>query len=228
MRVRRAEVGEFVLRLSAEIGAIDEEQHTTCAGVLDEPVDGGDRHDRLARAGGHLNEGTRMVGLERLFEVLYGADLVGVEEVPLDRRKGLKARAEGGRIGRIGGVRTLWRIPVVGPFWQLLGLDPLAKGLGSMELEDLTRAGMRIEVVPEDRLRAGADVAERERCDRRMEIVGEARGVLVGLNLDATDGIPFRFGFERANGHPVDEDHVVGVAFAADQRELADDHAGAG
>jgi hypothetical protein len=113
--VRRAEVGELIFGLPAQVGAVDEKQNPIRPAVLDQPVHRGDGHDRLAGAGGHLNERSWTVVLQGLLEVLDGADLVGVEEVALDRGERLEARAKRGRVARIGGVGAFGRVPVVGP-----------------------------------------------------------------------------------------------------------------
>jgi hypothetical protein len=47
---------ELLLGLLAEVRAVDQEQHAPRAAELDEPVGGGDGHDRLPRACRHLHQ----------------------------------------------------------------------------------------------------------------------------------------------------------------------------
>ncbi len=86
------------LGLFAEVAAVHQEEHAPRAGVLDEAVDRGDGEDRLARPGGHLDEGPGAVVLERVLQFANGLDLVGVEELPRPRlqlRQRPQPRAEG-------------------------------------------------------------------------------------------------------------------------------------
>jgi hypothetical protein len=53
--IGRAEALELPLRLLAQVGAVDQKQHPPRAAELDEPVGRRNRHDRLARARGHLD-----------------------------------------------------------------------------------------------------------------------------------------------------------------------------
>ena len=81
--VGRAVALELLLGLLAEVAAVHEEEHAARAAVLDEPVDRGDRRDRLARPGRHLDQRARAVALERVLQVGDGLDLVRVEGAAL-------------------------------------------------------------------------------------------------------------------------------------------------
>ena len=92
--VRGAEALELLLGLLAEVAPVDEEQHAARAGVADEAVDRRDGGDRLAGAGGHLDQRARMAAPERPLQVGHRLDLRGIEEVPFQRRQRSEARAQ--------------------------------------------------------------------------------------------------------------------------------------
>ena len=91
--VRRAKTLKLLLRLLAEVAPVDEEQHAPRPRVADEPVDGRDGEDRLARPGRHLHERARMVAFERTLDVLHGLDLHGIERTAFQGRQGSKTGA---------------------------------------------------------------------------------------------------------------------------------------
>jgi hypothetical protein len=76
---------KLLLGLLAEVAAVDQEQHAARPAELDQAVDLGDRGERLARAGRHLEQRARLVEAERLLEVADGDELVRVELAALDR-----------------------------------------------------------------------------------------------------------------------------------------------
>ena len=91
--VGRDELLELAFGLSAEIGAVHEEEDALRAGVFDEAVGEGAGGVGLARAGGHLDQRAR-VGLgERLFEVGDRLDLA-VAHAARDERMGGRHRRE--------------------------------------------------------------------------------------------------------------------------------------
>ena len=94
---------ELLLGLLPEVAAVHQEEHPARAAVLDEPVDGRDGGDRLARAGRHLDQRAGAVLLEGTLEVRHRLDLVRVERVRIERRQRLQARAEGGGPRVVGG-----------------------------------------------------------------------------------------------------------------------------
>ena len=61
VRVGRDKLVELVASLLAEIGAIDEEEDATRASIFDEPIRKGAGGVGLARASGHVNEGSGSV-----------------------------------------------------------------------------------------------------------------------------------------------------------------------
>ena len=134
----------------------------------------------------------------------------------------LQARAQAGW-PVIGSVDPVSGDPVLHPFWKRCCSDPLGEGLGTMKLEYAAAARLWVEVVPEDGFGSCAYIAERKRRYKRVEVVGEVRCVVVSLNLDAAGWITFRLCFEDTDRLSIDEDHVVGVACAVQQREFSDD-----
>jgi hypothetical protein len=85
---------ELLLGLLAEVAGVHEEEHAADAGVLEQAVDRRDGGEGLARAGGHLDEGAGLGGLEGSVEVGDGVDLAVAQAGGVDRRKILEAGAE--------------------------------------------------------------------------------------------------------------------------------------
>ncbi len=77
--VRRHILLKLFQCLVAEIAAIDQEEHALGPAELDEPVDEVDSREGLTAAGGHLDEGTRTILRQRLFEIVDGDNLCGPE-----------------------------------------------------------------------------------------------------------------------------------------------------
>ena len=69
-----------------------------------------------------------------------------------------------------------------------VGVEPLRKGLGTVEAEDGAAAGVGFEEVGEAGFDAGGLVAERERAAGRGEILGEALAVLAGSGFRRRSG----------------------------------------
>ena len=127
--VRRAEALKLLLRLLAEVAPIDEEQHPPRAGVADEPVDGRDGEDRLAGSCRHLNQGARMVALERPADVADRLDLDRIEEPLLQFRQRLDAAAQRRRprlVGRRMDASAL-QAQAFDPGVERLGPEPLGQ-----------------------------------------------------------------------------------------------------
>ena len=78
-RVGRDELVEFALGLSAQIGAVHEEEDALGPGVLDQPVGERTGGVGLARAGGHLDEGPGTRFGERLLQMGDAFNLAGPE-----------------------------------------------------------------------------------------------------------------------------------------------------
>ncbi len=83
---RRDELLKLFERLLAQVAAIDEKEHAAGPGVFDQTIGKIDRRERLAGAGGHLNQGARLVGGEGLFEIVDRFDLRLPESVGDERR----------------------------------------------------------------------------------------------------------------------------------------------
>ena len=77
---------------------------------------------------------------------------------------------------------------------------------------DGARLRIGVEQVDEAGLDAGAEVQERQRLDRRVEPGGQAGRVLVGLELDAGEGVAGGLGLQHADRLATDEQEVVGKA----------------
>jgi hypothetical protein len=68
---------ELFLGLAAQVAPVHQKQHAPGAGELDQPVDEADGGEGLAAAGGHLDQGARLVGLQAVLQVADGDDLRG-------------------------------------------------------------------------------------------------------------------------------------------------------
>lgn len=66
---------ELLLGLAAQVAPVHQEQHPPRPTKLDQPVDEADRREGLARTRGHLDQGARLVGGQRRFQVADGDDL---------------------------------------------------------------------------------------------------------------------------------------------------------
>ena len=89
-----AKAVELLVGLLAEVAAVHEKEDSARPRILDQPVDGRDGEDRLARPGRHLHEGTGPVARERLLDVDDRLDLIREEEPLLQGRQRLEPRAE--------------------------------------------------------------------------------------------------------------------------------------
>ncbi len=77
--VGRAEGLEFFQGLTAEVGAVDEEENPQRAGKLDQTIEKIAGGVGFARAGGHLDERAATSLAEGVFEVVDGGDLGGAQ-----------------------------------------------------------------------------------------------------------------------------------------------------
>ena len=66
---------EFLFGLLAEIARVDKEEDALGVGEFQQAINLGDGGEGLARSGRHLDEGARLVLLERRFEVLDRGNL---------------------------------------------------------------------------------------------------------------------------------------------------------
>jgi len=98
--VGRDELVEFIPRLRAEAGAIDQEEDALCPGVFDEAVGRGAGGEGLAGAGGHLDERARFRLGEGLLEVCDAFHLAVTHAgggEGMSERQLCQTRSQGGR-----------------------------------------------------------------------------------------------------------------------------------
>src|SRR5690606_36566217 len=138
----------------AKVVAVDEEQDALRAGVLEDRVRERDGRERLAGAGGHLDEGAGLAHPllalaegQRVLHPAYRVDLCGTQGALVEF---------GHAVAQPG--------PVAGGLLVLLRLaDPAGQGARLVEGEDAAGTGVRVEDGPEAGLIPVAHVAERER-----------------------------------------------------------------
>ena len=167
-----------------------------------------------------------MVALERPLDVLHGLDLHRVEKVAFQRRQRPDAGTQRRRPRIAGrGVETAaLRVQTLDPGVQGLGPNPFRqrfRPVNVRQVRDAAALRIRVQTVDESRVDTGADVQERERIDRWIQARRQPGRMLVGLQLDAGQGVSDRLRFEHADGLPVDEQHVVGEPVARRHPELA-------
>ncbi len=112
--VGRKVLVEFLLGLAPEVATIDQEQHATGAGELDQAVDEADGGEGLAAAGSHLDQRARLVGGEAGFEVFHCLDLGGPKLPTLaafDQHRHFAHARQKSRRWRCGDIGVLWRFP---------------------------------------------------------------------------------------------------------------------
>ena len=108
------------------------------------------------------------------------------------------------------------------------GADPRGQRVRGVEGEDQAAPGLRVKPVGELRLRAGALVQEREGALVGGKAVGQARAVLLGLDLHTGQRGPLGLGFDDARRLLVHVEQVVGGAVTGLQAELAHCHPAGG
>ena len=216
--IRRGVLLELVEGLPAEVSAVDEEQHAPGVGVADHAVDGGDRGECLAGAGRHLDQGAWPVLPERAFEILDRGPLSGPEMRIVD---GGWQQLETTRQCRIADVV---RRSILGDSVTLVGVGPVStrftpppcniypfdQRLGSMEAKDRAASWLRIEVIREPCLDAGALVEHRQWQRPVRNVVGQSLGVDAGLEFDAGQRGSTRFGFDDPDRLLAGDQQVVG------------------
>jgi hypothetical protein len=244
--VGRAVLVELFLGLAAQVAAVHQKQHAPGAGELDQAVDEADGGEGLAAAGGHLDQGARLVGLERVLQVADGDDLRRPQAGFDERRQGLQAGEEGGGnawsgawaeagagvIGRAGcggaGVHGGGRLPARLSAAAGQVLQPVGQGLGPVEGKHGTGAGLRVQALGEVGFDAGGFVAEGQGPHPGGQRGRQALGVAGGLHLHAGEGGALFFGLDHAGGFGVDVKQIVGKAVAGVQGKFADRHATGG
>jgi hypothetical protein len=186
-----------------QVVAVHQKENAFRPCELDEAVREGDGGERLAGAGGHLDEGAGPIVSEGQFQVADGLDL-DTPEPRLVQRRQLPE-------------------PVADLFIQS---DQSEKFFGTVEGEDIAAAGVLFQTVRELRDGAGGFIGERQRQLVSRKVVRETVGVLARLRLDAGQREIFRFGLDNADGLALDVEHVVGDAGL--QRKFTHGHSAAG
>ena len=181
---------EFLLGLFAQVPGVHEKKNALGVGVFEQPVDRGDGRVGLARAGGHLNQGTRAVLLEGCLQLLDGRDLAGPQCRRVQVRKPQESRTKRGLLD-----------------------EPVPHRPWPGKAEYLPGAGLRIAAVGEAREHPGAFVNEWQ----RLLIVHPLKlgnGITGGLLLDRRDLLSpiLRLGLDHADGLLADEKNIVGWA----------------
>ncbi len=245
--VGRAVLVELFLGLAAQVAPVHQKQHAPGAGELDQAVDEADAGEGLAAAGGHLDQGARLVDLERVLKIADGDDLRGPQAGFDERRQGLQAGEEGGGcglsgwacakagagvVGRAGcggarvhgGGRLPARLPA--PAGQVL--QPGGQGLRPMEGKHGAGAGLRVQAIGEVGLDAGGFKAERQRPAPSGQAGRQALRIPGRLHFNTGERGALFLGLDHAGGFGVDVQQVVGKAVAGVEGKLADRHATGG
>jgi len=162
------------------LGAVHEEEDALRAAEFDEPVALGDGHPGLARAGGHLDEGARMLAGEGLFEAVNGFNLAVAQAAGVEGRECLEAGAQG--------------------FWFF---DKGAQSFRAVDAENETGAGPRIEHVSEPGVVAIGFVSEREGIGPTLEVGEGCTGVDFRLVGHAPKAVGSVFGLKNPNGFTI-------------------------
>ena len=122
--VRRAVSMEFIAGLLTKIGSIDQKQNASRLGVFDQPIGDGTGRERLARSGGHVDEGSRAVVGEGIFQTGDGFNLAIAHAV---RDEWVFVRHPGKPAAKGVGLR-----------------GPVGERFGAMECKDTAGAGVRV------------------------------------------------------------------------------------
>ena len=192
--VRRLETLELPHGLAAQTRPIHQEQHTLRPRVSNEPVDGGDSGERLARSHRHLDQRPRPVVPQRR---LQAADRPGLG-VP---------QLSGIEIGQ----QTETGAQCPGAGLDVIG-DPPGQRLGPVEAEHPPRRRHRIQPAGEPRLHTGGLVTERQHPAHigRRQLTGIGPLVAQGLRLHPRQRRPHRLRLDHPHRLAVHEQHIVG------------------
>ena len=178
---------EFLMRLLAEVAGVDEKQDAPGAAELEQAVDGGDRGEGLAGAGGHVDEGARLVLRQRLLQPGDGADLAVAQVALGQRRHLLEPTAQSVRVR-----------------------SPVGQRLRTEEMEQLAGARRGIGAIGEIDDLPGAFVEKTQRCPGLAPFQGGI-GIALGLdfvNAEVVTGL-VALGLDHADRLSIDEQHVV-------------------
>ncbi len=234
------------MRLASKVGPVHQEEHPLCVGVPDQPVDRGNCRERLAGAGRHLDQGARLVELQRPFQVRDRGPLRGPQVSVVDRfRQSPEPPRQCRRpdIVRDPFLRNLCFVGVDRAcpehqrrittrisralFSTLLAIRPSPQRLRTVEPEHRSASWLRIEQVGESRLDPGAFVEHRQRCHPRVGETGQPLGVDSRLRFHTGQGYPPRLRLDDPHRPPVGDEQVIGFA-GARNRHLANGNAGSG
>jgi hypothetical protein len=150
----------------------------------------------FSAAHGHVDQGTRIIASERLFQVDDDAVLVVPKAFAGQGRHNAQAASQG----------------VAGRFE--VGFKPGGERFGAVEGEDGAAASVGFEKVREARLDSGGLVAEWERATGGGEVLRESLAVFAGLDFDFDEGNSLLLRFDYSSGVPVDVEEVVGETVA--------------
>ena len=175
---------------SAEVVAVHQEQDALGAGVLDEPVAEVDGGEGLAGAGGHLDQGARARFGERFFETADRLDLAVAHCRSSDERR---ASAPAGA-RRVSGSRAT------------------PQRLRAVEGEDLARARMRVALVAEEGLGAGATRTGSGAFPVSAEAEAGGCSVVARLLSDGGERGAFPLRLDDADRRAVHEEEVIAPA----------------
>ena len=199
---------ELLEGLPAEVAAVHQEQDAAGVGELDQAVDRRDGRERLAAAGGHLDQGAGAVVGERVLQVA-------------DRPRSWAGQRPLRR--QIGRHRSRRRACGAGGLSGNSAAQPGGQRLGPVEVEDAAAARLGVEPVGEAGLHAGALVQERQRAAVGREGVREARRCTWRPAISTpVRVVPAFFASIDPGGLAVDVEQVVGEAVARLEGELAD------
>ncbi len=211
-RAGHLEALELLERLLPEVGPVDEEQDALGLSVADQPLAHVRRGERLARTGGHLDQRSGVVVLERSLQIGDRCELGIAQPGRIVLQLG-----HGGDAGpkRAAGVFDL-------------ALDLPHERLGPVEPEHPSSGRLGIHAAGEPGLVAGGLVAVGHTAVDQVgrQGVGQVGLVLDGLPLHTREGGALLFRLDDPNGLAVHEQHVVGRAGVGDQFPHGDARAG--
>ena len=193
--------------LATKIGAIHEKQHALRSGVLDEAVSEAARGVGLARAGGHLDERTRVGCGKRLFEIRDAFDLAGAEILRWQQMGNGHGREPATKRCRLG--------------------EPRSKGFRTMKREDAAGTWGGIAFVAKHCFNARGFVEERQRAGRDgLYEIRQVHRVMGGLLGNASQQHTYFFCLNYSDGFSVHEQKIIaGTGF---KRRFAQRDAGSG
>ena len=208
---------ELLQGLSAQVAAVDQEQHAPGAGELDQAVAEDDGGEGLAGAGGHLDESARPVLAQRLLESRDRLRF-GRPEIVDERRHLLDAGEEGA--GSLAVIRG-----TIGGLQLRADIQPLGQSFGSVKAEHRSGAWLGVEAVGEAGFDAGRFVGERKRTVPRGQSIRQPFCVSLRLRLDTGERDAFFLRLDNTRGPSVYVEKIVGKTVARFQGKVSDRNA---